>query len=185
MGATEELVTEHRFIERMMAVLDAVAQRLEGGQRVRPDLLRDAVDFTQNFIDRCHCGKEEGTLFARLEACGIPRDGGPIGMMLSEHDEGRRFVGGIAEHIDAYDSGDEAAAQTIAQNARGYVGLFGDHIMKEEDILFPAAEQILEENVLDEVAKGFATVEQEVMGPGVRDRYEAMLDSLQREMELG
>ncbi len=185
MGATEELVTEHRAIERMLAVLDAAAQRLEGGQPVRPGLLREAVDFTRNFTDRCHHGKEEGTLFARLEARGIPRDGGPIGMMLSEHDEGRRFVRGIEENIDAYAGGDEAAAKEIAQNARGYVVLLRDHIKKEENILFPAAEQILAENVLEEVAKGFAKVEQEVMGPGVHERYESLLDSLQKEMELG
>ncbi len=60
MGATEELMTEHRAIERMLAVLEVAAQRLEGGQRVRPGMLREAVDFVQNFADKCHHGKEEG-----------------------------------------------------------------------------------------------------------------------------
>ncbi len=185
MGATEQLVTEHRTIERMLAVLEAVAQRLEGGQRVRSDLLREALDFTQNFTDRCHHGKEEANLFARLEARGIPRDGGPIGLMLSEHDGGRKLVQGIAENIDAYDGGDEGAARAIAGNARGYVALLREHIQKEEEFLFPAAEQILDQGVLDGMVKGFEQTEKEVMGPGDRERYDALLDALQKEMGLG
>lgn len=94
MTATEELMTEHRAIERMLAVLDAAGGRLEAGERVRPDLLREAVDFVRNFADRCHHGKEEDNLFPRLEELGVRREGGPLGVMLFEHDEGRAFIGG-------------------------------------------------------------------------------------------
>ena len=59
MTATEELMTEHRAIERMLAVLESAAGRLEAGERVRPDVFREALDFVRNFADRCHHGKEE------------------------------------------------------------------------------------------------------------------------------
>ena len=75
MSATEELKTEHLAIERMLAVLEASCQRLEAGQRVRPDVFREAVDFVQNFADRCHHGKEEENLFPRLQERGVPREG--------------------------------------------------------------------------------------------------------------
>ena len=153
MGATEELRTDHRAIERMLAVLEAAAGRLEAGQQVRPGLFREAVDFVRNFADRCHHGKEEGDLFARLEKRGVPRQDGPIGMMLFEHEAGRRYIGAIAEAIDAYEGENEAAAQTIAENARGYVGLLRGHIRKEEDILFPAAEQITVDIQVDPAAE--------------------------------
>jgi len=182
--ATEELMTEHRVIERMLAVLDAAGGRLEAGERVRPDLFREAVDFVRNFADRCHHGKEEDNLFPRLEELGVPREGGPLGVMLFEHDEGRAFIGAIADTVDAYERGDEAAAHTIARNARGYVGLLRGHIEKEERVLFPMADEVLSADDQRSLEESFERIETEVMGAGVHERYHRMLDELERELGL-
>ncbi len=184
MSAIEELKTEHRVIERMLAVLEASCQRLEAGQRVRPDVFREAVDFVRNFADRCHHGKEEENLFPRLQERGVPREGGPIGVMLFEHDEGRQYVGAIAENVDAYERGDAAAARTIAENGRGYVELLRGHIWKEENVLFPMADGVLSSDDQREMEERFQRIETEVMGPGVHEKYHEMLDSLEREMGL-
>ena len=184
MTATEELMTEHRAIERMLAVLDAAGGRLEAGERVRPDLLREAVDFVRNFADRCHHGKEEDNLFPRLEELGVRREGGPLGVMLFEHDEGRAFIGAIADAVDAYERGDEAAARTIARNARGYVGLLRGHIEKEERVLFPMADEVLSADDQRSLEESFERIEKEVMGTGAHERYHQMLDELERELGL-
>jgi hemerythrin-like domain-containing protein len=184
MTATEELMTEHRAIERMLAVLDAAAGRLEAGERVRPDIFREAVDFVRNFADRCHHGKEEDNLFPRLEELGVPREGGPLGVMLFEHDEGRAYIGAIADAVDAYEGSEEAAARTIASNARGYVSLLRDHILKEERVLFPMADQVLSAADQRSLAESFERIETDVMGAGVHERYHRMLDELERELGL-
>ncbi len=185
MRATEELMTEHRAIERMLAVLEAAAGRLEAGQPVRPGLFREAVGFVRNFADRCHHGKEEENLFPRLQERGVPREGGPIGVMLFEHDEGRGFVAAVAENIDAFEAGDGEAAGVIARNARDYVELLRGHIWKEENILFPMADQVLSPGDQGEMVERFERIETEVMGPGVHERYHEMLDAMEREMGLG
>jgi hemerythrin-like domain-containing protein len=184
MFATNDLRTEHRAIERMLAVLDAAAQRLEQGERVRPEVFRQAVDFVRNFADRCHHGKEEENLFPRMEARGVPRDGGPIGVMLFEHDEGRAFVGAIADAIDVYERDGQAAARVIAENARGYVDLLRGHIMKEDNVLFPMADRVLSPADQTELERRFEQIETERMGPGVHERYHQLLDDLEREMGL-
>jgi len=184
MSATEELRTEHRAIERMLAVLEAAAGRLEAGQRVRADLFREAVDFVRNFADRCHHSKEEDNLFLRLEEKGVPRHGGPIGVMLLEHGQGREYVRAIADAIDAYEGGDGVAVRTVAENARGYVELLRGHIWKEEEILFPAADGMLSPSDQADLTERFQRIEKEVMGPGVHERYHAMLDALEHEMGL-
>ncbi|MDP2857785.1 MAG: hemerythrin domain-containing protein [Bacillota bacterium] len=185
MNATEVLKTEHRAIERMLAVLETAAQRLEQGQRVRPDMLREAVDFVRNFADRCHHSKEEENLFPRLEARGVPREGGPIAVMLSEHEQGRAHVGAMAGAIDAYEGGDESAALTIAENARAYVELLREHIMKEDNVLFARADRVLSPADQQELEQRFEQIETEVMGPGVHERYHRLLDDLERELGLG
>ena len=184
MRATEELMTEHRAIERMLVVLEAAARRLDEGQAVRPGLFRDVVDFVRNFADRCHHGKEEEHLFPRMEAAGVPRAGGPLAVMLFEHDEGREYVAAIADAIDAYESGDSSAAGQIAENARGYVGLLRQHIAKEEDVLFPMADGVLGPDDKRELEERFQQVEAEVMGPGVHERYHSLLEDLERELGL-
>ena len=184
MGATEDLMTEHRAIERMLAVLDAAAGRIEAGEKVRAGLFREAVDFVRNFADRCHHGKEEENLFPRLEQRGVPSSGGPIGVMLFEHEEGRGLIGAIDAALDAYERGDAAAARTIAQSARAYVELLRGHIWKEENVLFPMADQVLNAEDQGDLAERFERIETEVMGPGVHERYHELLDALEREMAL-
>lgn len=184
MSATEDLMTEHRAIERMLAVLEEAARMLDEGRRVRPELFREAVDFVRNFADRCHHGKEEANLFPRLEAAGVPRAGGPLGVMLHEHDQGREYVAAIDGAIDAYEAGDASASHTIAENARGYVELLREHIVKEEQVLFPMADRVLSPDDQRELEEQFEKVETEVMGPGVHERYHSLLDGLEREMGI-
>jgi hemerythrin-like domain-containing protein len=136
------------------------------------------------FADRCHHGKEEDILFPRMEARGVPRDGGPIGVMLFEHDEGRAFVGAIADAIDVYERDGQAAARVIAENARGYVDLLRQHIMKEDNVLFPMADRVLSPADQAELERRFEQIETERMGPGVHERYHQLLDNLERELGL-
>ena len=184
MSATDELRTDHRAIERMLGVLEAAAHRLEQGERVRPEVFRQGVDFVRNFADRCHHAKEEENLFPRMEARGVPRQGGPLGVMLFEHDQGRAYVGAIAGAIDASEADGRSAALTIAENARGYVDLLRGHIAKEDNVLFPMADRVLSPADQTELEQRFEQIETERMGPGVHERYHRLLDELEREMGL-
>jgi hemerythrin-like domain-containing protein len=166
----------------MLAVLETAAQRLEAGERVRPGLFREAVDFVRNFADKCHHGKEEVILFPRLEERGVPKEGGPLGMMLHEHDAGREYIQTIDGAIVAYEGGDEAAARVIAENVRGYIRLLGEHIWKEENVLFPMADQVLSLGDQRELEERFEQAETEVMGPGVHERYHELLERAEREI---
>jgi hemerythrin-like domain-containing protein len=117
MSATDDLRTDHRAIERMLAILETAAQRIDQGVRVPPDVFRQGVDFVRNFADRCHHAKEEENLFPRMEARGVPRDGGPIGVMLFEHDEGRAYIGDRGRRR-CLRGGDEAAGRPMPATRR-------------------------------------------------------------------
>ncbi len=182
MTVTAVLKEEHRAIERMLAVMQAAAQRLESGEGVRAGLLREAVDFVRNFADKNHHGKEEDNLFPRLEERGVPKEGGPLGMMLYEHDLGRGFIQAIEGAIEGYESGDEAAARVIAENIGRYTQLLAEHIWKEENVLFQIADQVLSEDDQQDLAERFERVEAEVSGPNVLKRYTDMLERVEQEI---
>ena len=51
--------------------------------------LDDAMDFIKTFADSCHHAKEEDLLFPAMGEAGFPSRGGPVGVMLMEHEQGR------------------------------------------------------------------------------------------------
>lgn len=82
---TQFLVDEHAVIVRVLDAVEAVARRDDDPMDV--EFFEKAIEFFACFADKCHHAKEEDLLFPVLEQRGVPRDGGPIGCMLSEHVE--------------------------------------------------------------------------------------------------
>jgi hemerythrin-like domain-containing protein len=182
MKATDELMAEHRVIERVILVLENGALRLEKGQAVRPGLFIEATDFAKGFTDGCHHKKEEGVLFPAMVAHGMPGESGPIGVMLAEHEQGRALTRALRSAAQRLESGDQSAAQEVIANARGYSQLLRQHIMKEDRILFPMAGQVLPPGEQDRVADGFEKIDHEETGEGVHEKYLALADKLTLEI---
>lgn len=166
---TAMLRHEHEVILRALGLLQRLGQGLEAGKPVNRQALAWLVDFFRTFADRCHHAKEERHLFPALERCGIPRHGGPVGVMLYEHEQGRAFLRAMVEGND----------RQLAEAIRGYGTLLSGHIEKENGILFPMAEQVLAEEEQQVLVQAFDAVEQEVVGPGIHERLLADLDRLE------
>ena len=167
------------MIKRMLRVLEAVSGQLEAGAEIGPGDLERIVEFIQVVADRCHHGKEEDLLFCAMEEAGVPRQGGPIGVMLAEHTVGRDHVRAMAGAATAYRAGDAAAGARFAKNARSYVGLLSQHIMKEDNVLYPMADRVLSVPKQAELLEGFEQVERERVGPGKHEEFQALLDRLE------
>src|SRR5690348_364126 len=139
MHPTEILSQEHRVIE---SKLDEVEQQIQGiaaGAPLPRAFFDEALDFFRNFADGCHHAKEENLLFPRMQERGVPERGGPIGVMLSEHDAGRAYLRAVRENLDAATEGSEQARAQVVENAAGYIALLRQHIQKEDQILFRMA----------------------------------------------
>ena len=180
MSATQVLRDEHEGILAMLAVVEAAAQRLQNGKEIPADLMTNAVTFFRNFADRCHHGKEEDELFPVLEQRGIPKEGGPIGTMLIEHDQGRAFVRAMGEAANRYAQGDASAVPALVQNTLGYVNLLRQHIWKENEILFPMADQVLSPTDQEQLSAAFERIETEHIGLGEHERYHALIAECQK-----
>jgi hemerythrin-like domain-containing protein len=178
MNPTGILREEHEHILVMLDVVGAVCDRLERGEKVDAAHLAQIIDFIRGFADGCHHAKEEHVLFPALEAAGIPREGGPIGVMLHEHVLGRNFVKNMDASLAGIGKGDAAAARSFVENARGYAQLLANHIHKENNVLFVMADQHLSPIEQERVGAEFDRVEREETGEGVHEKYHAMLHAL-------
>ena len=112
--ATEVLSDEHRVIERVLAVIEKLTR---APVKDSLDNWKKALDFFRHFADQCHHLKEEKILFPVMEEHGIPRDGGPIGMMLTEHEEARGYVRAMLAAVNLIDAKNEAAKATLVEIA--------------------------------------------------------------------
>lgn len=171
MQATEILMEEHRVIERVLAALEVGAQRLTDGQPVPMDFFLKTTDFIKGFADGCHHKKEEQVLFPALEENGMPREGGPVGAMLADHDEGRRLTRAIREEAERAKKGDSQAASLVARNSLEYVALLRQHIQKENNVLFPMADQVIPQEQHSQVTEAFEHIEHEETGQGIHEKY--------------
>jgi hemerythrin-like domain-containing protein len=193
MQATDILMSEHRVIERVIASLETAAARLERGEDVRPGFFLDAADFVKGFADGCHHKKEEGVLFPTLVANGMPQRGGPIAVMLAEHEQGRAYIRGLREAASRLEAlgpsaGQSdaltAARQAVIANAQGYAHLLREHIAKEDGVLFPMAAQVIPLAKQGAVVEEFERVEHEETGEGVHEKYLALAGKLEDEVRI-
>jgi len=181
MKATEILSAEHQVILRVIQALDTAAENLSAGQPVRPGFFLQAAEFVKGFADGCHHRKEENVLFTRMVEHGLSTQSGPVAVMLHEHEAGRQYIRGLREAAAALEAGDELARERVVYNARGYAVLLRQHIMKEDNILFPMADQVIPLTEHDQVYEGFEHVEHEETGAGVHEKYLALAEALEQE----
>ena len=175
---TDLLSQDHRVIERVLNALDQAASRLHAGVPVPAAFFAEVAEFIKGFADGCHHRKEEEHLFPAMEDAGFPRFGGPIGVMLAEHDEGRRYTAGLRAAAERLATGEAGAVAAVVENARGYAALLRQHIMKEDNVLFTMAKRALPPEKQGELLAEFERIERE---DGSRERWLALAAKLERD----
>jgi len=178
MVATEQLKGEHKGIKLMLNILEEVCNRLESHRKVDSKHLQQIIEFLTMFADKCHHGKEEDLLFPEMAKAGIPEDRGPIAVMLREHKQGRDYIRGMSEAIVKYRKGDKNLSSKIVKNARDYISLLRQHIDKEDNVLYPMADEQLSEDKQKELFDGFEKIEMERMGSGTHEKFHELLHKL-------
>jgi hemerythrin-like domain-containing protein len=165
---TQTLREEHRVILRALELLEAGTGRLDAGRALPAGWWERLLGWLGAFADRNHHAKEEEHLFPALTEAGVPAAGGPVGVMLEEHTEGRALIRLMGEG-----SGGQGRAA-----ARRYVRLLRDHIDKENGVLFPLAEAVLDARGQGRLASAFEKVEADLGRAGSCEHAEREIEAL-------
>lgn len=174
--ATEMLSDEHRLIERVLDVVEKLTQDSLVGSL---ESWKKALDFARHFADQCHHLKEEKILFPAMEEHGIPNEGGPIGMMLIEHEEGRSYVRSMFAAVARLEANEQAARESLLASARAYIRLLREHIQKEDQILFRIADDVIPAEEQKQLLRAFEEHEVGEMGAGIHEKYLAIARTLE------
>lgn len=162
MRPTERLMQEHEVIAKGLAILRAMAERIDRGEAVAPGAAARLLDFFVAFADEHHHAREERLLFPALVEAGLPAEHGPVGVMLKEHEIGRTLVRRLREAAPAIDHPGPARAEFVEATAQ-FSDLLGNHIHKENGILFRLADQAFTPRQATGLEEAFERIEQEAL----------------------
>jgi hemerythrin-like domain-containing protein len=179
---TEMLEEEHKVIQKVVSTIAVLTEELENGRDADAETLRNIVEFMRTFADKCHHGKEEAHLFTLLEKKGVPARGCPIAVLVAEHQRGRMLVTGLATAIETYRKEGASARKTLLDNLRGLMDLYPNHIWKEEYLLFPMTNKILDSQEQRELQEKFEMVEKDI-GEDVHHRFEELAEKLEKKIK--
>ena len=152
--AIKILVDEHENILILADSLERECDKVGRGKKINEEFFKNAVDFIRNYADKFHHAKEEEILFK--EFCKTAEKGclhcNPVEQMLYEHNIGREFVKGMENGLK------EKNKDKIIENSKGYINLIREHIFKENNILYPMAEEALSNDIKKGMLKKFNDV---------------------------
>src|SRR3989338_2077730 len=151
---TKILSYEHKNILRVIDALLKECFALESGKEIDKDFFKKAIEFIRGYADKFHHAKEEDILFVELSKDGVQMHCNPTPQMLHEHELGRNFIGELEAEIGKNDK------NKVIESARGYANLLKDHIFKEDNILYPMADEALSQEAQKIMADRFEKVEQ-------------------------
>jgi len=179
--ASDELMQEHRLIERVLDALETATGHLENGHAVRAEFFIEAAVFIAGFADGCHHKKEEGVLFGAMVESGLPRSDGPLDMLLDEHVLGRTLTRGMRDAARQLQGGDAGARAAVISNARRYVALLRDHIVKEDEMLFPMSDDMFSAEQQQSVLRDFERVQRDDVGAVAHANFRVLAERLEHE----
>ncbi|AHM56088.1 hemerythrin HHE cation binding domain protein [Peptoclostridium acidaminophilum DSM 3953] len=169
--ASEDLVNEHKEILTGLKILEKLFMLLDDNKEVEAEDIKGIVNFLKLFADKCHHGKEEGILFPSMEKAGIQNENGPIGELLSEHVQGRKYVAQMLASVD----GEPIKTDDFIQAASAYISLLRAHIIKENTVVFPMGDKLIPVEEQRQLLEQFEEFEETVMGKGTHEKLHEML----------
>lgn len=170
---TELLMRDHEITEKVF----------EAGERIleapTPDRqhVEKLLDYFVNYVEACHNRKEEDHLFPLIERRGVPRQGGPLAVMLMEHEQSEQVLAELRTLGVEYIGGDPEALDPLRAVYAQYIDLLKNHFWKENDILYPMAQRVMAASDGETVVEGIKATEA-ALGPDTRARYYGLANEL-------
>ena len=166
---TAHLSSEHRQATHFLAAFRRYLQHLEEAHIPDSREPTGLIDFLGESIFQRHEEKEEGVLLPELARMGLSWSDGALAEIRQEHRQGRYLLRSLKHAMrqgEKWSSEDRAHFLSIAHE---WVDFSRDHMLREEQVLFPFIDGRMDKDVDELLCKQFEKIDQE---------YEEMSDFL-------
>lgn len=160
----EILSNDHKVVLEKLKVMEQAINDLKSPAAKKT--FADLKVFLKKEVD-IHFKKEEDALFPEIEKF-MPRDAGPVGQMLLEHQDLYKYEDNFIKGVDLLSENENSgeASKLIKENGINYINLLREHIYKEDNILFMMADMHLDDDQIKEIMTKFEELDK---GTAARD----------------
>ena len=145
MKITEYLIAQHRVFLELLSSLE----ELKTSHKLENALGLKELIFAIVTVVEKHADIEEKFLFPELKPY-LGEQMSPIAVMELEHAEIRKIISTLKESMDPH---------VVRVEAAKFIIFLRDHIAKEEMVLFPLTEDMIDEKRLEAIAKTVINLE--------------------------
>ena len=146
------LIAEHEEILKILDRLDEVNEEIQKLDEFDQDnpVFEELKDIGSKLLDtEKHHTREEETIFPEVDKSGVT---GPTRIMRMEHDDlwpHKEEIMNLAEN--AAEMNFDRFKEELKKHSEYIVVTLRDHIFKENNILYPTAKDVIEENMWEEI----------------------------------
>lgn len=170
--ALRQLNREHADFSKLLDLLDRELAVFAAGERPDYDLIGAVIDYCLDYPDAVHHPKED--LIYRVLKARDPEVARLVGDLEEEHRKIAGMTRELAEamhRVLAEELVDRQWVQTLATN---FVRLYRQHIVFEEERMFPAAAEALSQDDWADIDARLEHRDDPLFGDVVRDRFNAL-----------
>jgi|LGVE01.1.fsa_nt_gb hemerythrin-like domain-containing protein len=174
-----QLIDEHRIIERVMDVMEKLAEGIEEQRTISSDMILGNIGMLLECNDEYHYGKEEDILLPFLEEIGKNDVKELIQSYITRYRENDKLLATIIDSVEDYSNGDMDAKISIMKNIREFVRNVRPLYLNEDEEIFRPLKKNLTREEMDKLSEKFQDFDYEWDGPTLNN-YQKLV----REMEL-
>lgn len=175
MQVTHELMHEHQLILKYLDLMERYVELSQANKN--KDLFlekaQNFISFIQKFTDTYHHAKEEDALFKYLQAPGVLSHCNPLPVMLSEHEQCRSYVRAMNSALENNN------LTELCENASVYSQTLRQHIFKEDNVLYPMAENGLSDDDKIALDNEYKQIEEKLDKQAIWKEYEEKYSELE------
>jgi len=165
------LYAEHRYVARLLAVLDAQLEAASRGQPIDRRAALGVMQYMTRVPDRYHHPREDA-MFDRL----VKRDPGSA-KRIAQIQRAHRTIGVAGKRLlvalERLEQGSQGDPAAVVSRIGDYAAAMREHMAIEERDLFPRARAVLEDSDLEAIDRAFARVTDPFFEAELRDAYAA------------
>lgn len=176
--AIQTLRSEHKTTARMLDLLDRQITLFEDAQHPDYDLLKDVIDYFLTYPDLYHHPKEN--LILEVLRKKDPQMAAPVGDIEKEHAEISLRLHQFAQSVVEVLMEMEISRDAFVKIARDFIDEQRQHMVKEEQVFFPAALEALSDQDWAEIDKKISHFQDPLTTKEVGPKFESLRQMLLR-----
>ena len=180
MTPTENLINEHKKINELLDIMSKIALKIKSKDVFYPNDVEEVVKYLINIIENSHHGKEDDVFYPELISSGIPKETAPLSIINYEHIISVNYLKDISSCVVNCKIGNDFSGELLADSLTNYVIAIKNHIQREEEIVFPIANEVFSIEKQNEILQRFEVIEQKYISNSFNDQFEKLLNKFKK-----